>query len=434
MHPGMHTIIQQWLTDVIQYIVYSIGGFNLLSLQRIPQYFIALFLSIKAAGCLTKNNYIKMLATVPCVLSFAFITGPRPSSISCMIFLVAIIILLKADQGNNKILWFLPVLSLLEVNFHASLWPFLFALVLAFCFPPLYMFSKNNYKNVLLPYLKEKMPYLGVIAFMFLAGFINPNGADSVLYLVKSYGVANSLSIRELAKPSLLSSFGLILVFSVLLTAVYLLCHIRHNSIHRMQWHNWYLAAGTTLLGSMHNRNIWICAIGILPLFVSALKEFTDFETLELTNKTYKKYKIVVLGFFAAVSLFVCLTTNYTIKDSGDTPVLAVEYLKQQDEEVILYNHFNNGPYFLFNGYRVYIDARPELYAPSISGSVDIISEYIELFSSAEFDYDAFVEKYGFNYLCVSNDEFMAVYVKCHPEQYERVVEGNGYVLYRTIE
>ena len=79
-------------------------------------------------------------------------------------------------------------------------------------------------------------------------------------------------------------------------------------------------------------------------------------------------------------------------------------------DEVTLYTDFNSGTYFLVDGYRIYYDARPELYASNIAGDEAFLDEAYASWTG-EIDYDDFIESYGFNWFAVTTDRPMDEYL-----------------------
>ncbi len=81
-----------------------------------------------------------------------------------------------------------------------------------------------------------------------------------------------------------------------------------------------------------------------------------------------------------------------------------------------------------FRGYDVYMHAQPELYRKAVNGKKDIYEEYQGLVLEPDFDYEAFVNSYGFNYLCVVKKDPLYTYVR-YNKDYEVVVDSEDYVL-----
>ena len=68
-------------------------------------------------------------------------------------------------------------------------------------------------------------------------------------------------------------------------------------------------------------------------------------------------------GYIAAGTLCILQILNYNPVAAADT---AMVQTLPPTGSVVLYTDFNSGTYFLIEGYKVYYDARPELYSPGL--------------------------------------------------------------------
>lgn len=112
------------------------------------------------------------------------------------------------------------------------------------------------------------------------------------------------------------------------------------------------------------------------------------------------------------------------------TPVKAVEYLdKYAPKDAKIYTGFNNGGYFEWNGYKCFVDARPELYFKSINKKADIFKDYTCLHSGTDASkLKKLLDKYDFDYLCVTNDT-VNTYLATSTD-YNMVLMEDDYTLY----
>ena len=68
----------------------------------------------------------------------------------------------------------------------------------------------------------------------------------------------------------------------------------------------------------------------------------------------------------------------------------------------------------------------------NINGKEDVYTEYAQL-KGGTLEYDAFLEKYEFTHLIVAENTLFDMYLSLN-EGYKECVDGNGYVLYETLE
>ena len=83
-----------------------------------------------------------------------------------------------------------------------------------------------------------------------------------------------------------------------------------------------------------------------------------------------------------------------------------------------------------FHGYKVYLDARPELFQKKINGKEDVYTEYLELTNFENLE--KFVNKYNFSHILVYETDMLAVYLQ-GLDDYEIVVDGDRYYLFEKI-
>ena len=124
---------------------------------------------------------------------------------------------------------------------------------------------------------------------------------------------------------------------------------------------------------------------------------------------------------------------HVTIKDSTTTPVKAVEYLNTiKNEDIVLFTEFGNGAFFEYYDYKVYIDARPELFQKAINGKENIYEEYVCLIKG-ELNIEDFLNKYQFTHLIATKGTVMCGYLTAS-DKYEMIVDGNGYCFFVSQE
>lgn len=119
-------------------------------------------------------------------------------------------------------------------------------------------------------------------------------------------------------------------------------------------------------------------------------------------------------------------------KDNYFTPVKAIKYLDSLDEkpERIL-TGFNNGGYFEWNGYKIFVDARPELYFKELNKKQDLFKDYLTLRNTSSVSkVQRILDKYDFEYLMVSDSDALKIYLDS-TNRYEVAMSGNGYQLYK---
>ena len=124
-------IAHEWLSDVVLYGFYYIGGFQGLVLYPIVLLFFTMFvlyLTIKEK--INDNFIIGFICFYFTGLILAVFSATRPHMFSFLLFALTIYILQQFQEDKNtKLVWFLPLLSMLWVNFHGGSSALLFVMI-----------------------------------------------------------------------------------------------------------------------------------------------------------------------------------------------------------------------------------------------------------------------------------------------------------------
>lgn len=434
VHEGFSTIIQQWIVSLVNFNLYEQFGISSLAVYSYIMYLVDLLLVDKFIRMCTKSMNLRLIL---CALAGLIITNfgvSRPTIVTISVLTLELILLTKYKQTENqKLLFLLPVLAVIEINMHAALWWLVPILTLPYLFPPLTAFIKLK---KFVRHIKAQAGLFIAILVMFPATLINPNGLNGTLYLLKSYSAANSgLKIAELSAPSFMSLSSIGLWFAIAVIGIYL---YKFKGIRDSDWPAAYLAAGTLFLGVMHVRDIWIAMLGIIPL-AGALWNSTEDITGDYTHHetgNSSSWKLKLFSIVGIACMFFCFisdaaATEKTIADSSTAPTLAVEYLNNHNidkNHTSVYTEFNSGAYMELCGFTAYIDARPELFQKIINGKADIYTEYSDLYQG-KIDFSEFINKYNFKYFIVNDGNMLRVYLENNPD-YKMVVDGNEYQMF----
>ena len=436
MHDGFGIIVQQWLFDVLIYGIYAIGGNVGLYWYSLGVMVVAMVLMYRFFGLYSQNKNLKMLLMAACAVIGARYMVARPTSLSFLLCLMAVMVM-ETYRQNRKwpVLLWLPVISLLLINIHASMWPVMFVLLVPFIFfDKLPQVKELGFWKAVVRWIKEwfekwKWALLAIVG-MVLVGFVNPNGIRGMGYLLLSYSSAIQADlIMELQVPEIASGFGILIILSILLLLEYIRRYRKDADFAKV-----YMAVGTIFLAMMHIRDMCFLFFGMTPIVL----EMCGNAWIGLKRKEHKgngPYVALIMChvcLFAFLGLFAVNGGSLEIVDSNTSPVEAVAYLDQYDKDkVVLFTEFNNGAFMEFNDYKAYMDARPELFQEKINGKEDIYTEYLTVHLGTV-DFEEFLEKYQFTHLIVGDGRPLSAYLTAHPS-FACVVDGNGYALFERI-
>ncbi len=131
IHEGMHFVMQQWLAAVIYWAAYDKLGFLGVNLIVIAVYASVVFITYKTCRMLSNGNFIVTITVSTMVSVFLSVfMNQRPYIFFIMIITLELFIL-ESFIATRKLryLLFLPLLSMLQVNLQAAMWPVLFIIL-----------------------------------------------------------------------------------------------------------------------------------------------------------------------------------------------------------------------------------------------------------------------------------------------------------------
>lgn len=399
IHHDFAFIIQQWLSSVLFYLSYSLlGKYGLLILTLLVTGYI-IFISYKLCMLLSDKRYnlsVIITTVMTFLLAYLFITS-RPHIFTFAIIITEMYFLEKYIKENNKkYLYFLPLLSLLEINLHASM----FFMQFAFLLP--YLIDSFRYKiGPLKSEGYKKWPLFIAAIGMLLVGLINPYGIEAITYIFRSYGnvYINSsiLEMHPLVITSYIGKVCLVIIFAI----IFIYMFYRKNNIKTRYF---LLFIGTTYLTfSSYKGLAYLLIGGILPLSYYLKPSFRK----DNTKDKVKLYKYLLNSCcIASVVLLIIIGTNsmtftYAYKEG-------IDYLLDNNKpsDITLYTGFNEGAYPEWMGIKCYMDPRAEVFLKANNGKADIIEEYY-LLQHGEIDVRKFLEKYKFSHLLVPENDYL---------------------------
>lgn len=399
MHTGLHVVVQNWASASLFWIIYSLfKEAGLLLMVVICNFFIC-FLLYKICKLISDNNRVLslLLMLITSVTLASHFIVSRPQILSFILLLSVIYVLeLYIKTDNEKYLIWLPILSLIEVNMHASLWWMIFLFALPYVI--------DSFK---IPYMRtqgyRKKPLFIALIIALLVGFINPYGYKAITFIFSSYGDKYMHAyINELLPFTFHRNTLCMHMFVLTLVTSLIYVFFREGNI-RVRYICLY--CGTLILGLMSVKGFsHFILVSIFPLayFFKDIfpKSFDDVTPgfRKFLNTSYAIFGLIVLCF--ASGLLIYKLDNMKLIHDADT---AMEVLsKHADKEKHhIYSSFNDGGYVEFYGYKPYIDPRAELYLKANNKKFDYFKEYYDLQHNL-LDIEDFVDKYSFDFMLVS--------------------------------
>ena len=441
----MKLVVQQWLYCVYLYVISPLGGFGIIAGILL----VFLLINLVVFRILRVKGVDRISAGLVLFFCFAFsfcgyLLEIRPESVTFLLCVLEIYLIEKyIKTGRAWLLYLLPLLMLLEINLHGSMWvvhyivalPYLFGFVLT----KIINRRKADGKEKAQP-KKNAVHVILTGILMTLMLFVNPYGIDMILYTPRTFlaKTFRYLTVSELGRPDLFSPVGLAIVI-VLAGTVFLVVKkkISYSSLCAVVI---YLVMAVT-----YNRNISYIYLAMF-YFLTELALYLKGPDVNLSLELNRKQKTVgiILSFLAAVSLsvvaykFLFLSGDFLSKN---VPTKIIKYLDENaSKDTVIYTGFNSGNYLEYSGYEnIYVDSRPEIYMEKLNGTYDLLPEYSKYacyvfyseFISDE-EYREYLDRYGFEYLVTDVEMKLRNYLE-RSGDYELVLSDRGYSLYRRV-
>ena len=400
------TIIQQWLCCVVNYTFYSTWGFFGI---KILAYIMAAVLYgafYFLARTFTKQKSFAMgIATVCVCICHQFMTT-RPYALTITLSVLLVIVLKRffsTDKHSvrDTVLFYLAVAGIFIVQANWQISNIVFPMLWICCFIPK---LKDGRKPALDLYA------IGALAVGAVSTLINPNGIYGTLYLVKTLKDVGIFPIAEMDSPAM-KSVSMVCVVAIIILATVLIKKLPLWLI--------FASAGSAISACMYWRCLWMLMIPLVALIT-----MIDHKQVAAAVKLIGAAAIIVYGF---IKIPDAMVYYYVYPEEIKQDVAS--YITGDD--VVLFTDFNTGSYFTFSGFKVYYDARPDIYGPGIAGDKELNSEMAQVISG-DIDYDEFIDKYGFNWFAVNVVDSIDIYLQ-YNDGYENVYDDGFLKIYKAV-
>lgn len=431
IHSDLNFIVQQWLTDVIFYKIYS--NFNICGMYIFITIFYIIIITLLYKICLLISNNKRKLSLFITILATSMVQNmfivSRPHIFDISLLLSELYLLELYIKSNNKnYLLGLPIISILMINLHASLWPMSFVMLLP------YYLGRINTKRTTKENYKLK-PIIVITIIMLLLGLTNPYGIDSITYLFNSYGVDYiNNSVSEMRPLVLENSFMSIIIYTFIFIIIisYYITRTKKLNIRYL-----LLFLGTLYLALSHKRGLMFLGIASIFSLSYNLKDYCQEESNQVKRTLLSEYilPLILLTFFIVITV---TNVEFQYEDSMVLSKVATYLDNNTEKSVKIYTSYDDGSYLEYRGYKCYLDPRAEVFLKSINKKEDILLEYYKL-QSGIINYKEFLNKYNFDYLLLE-DDILETYIE-EEKNYQKVYEiseksyrrKKTYVLYKNI-
>ncbi len=402
IHSDFTYVPQQWLTCVLFYLIYHYFGRIGMMFFLTFLYAFIFYISYKLCYIVSnKRSASTLFSIIICVLLSFLHVRTRPQMFDYIIILLEFIILEKYFRTDNiKYLFFLPILSILLINFHASSFSLLFIFMIPY-FIDTFSFNIFGIRGK----KRKRTPLVLSLIAMLISGFINPYGLDMITYIFRSYGNKFiNLVVNEMKAPVITDKIGFFVYF-VIFSVLFIYFHFKDKQIKARYF---FLTLGTIFMTLLNVKSFSYFVISsFFPLADYLSDYFAKDEEFTIT-KEFKKNYFIAFGFLILITIL-SFIMGYNNKVANNNSIKKIaNYLskeqKKENKKFRVYTNYDNGSYAEFKGLSVYIDPRAEAFLKSNNKKEDIFKEYYML-DYYDSDIEKFLNKYNFDYIIVSDDE-----------------------------
>ena len=408
IHENLVFIPQQWLTDVIFYLIYN--RFNIIGMLILVLIVngLIIFLIYKLSFLLSNKKNISIITSIVIDMIYLIqgIITTRPQMFDIIIFLLELFLLENYIKYKKNIyLYFLPLISLLLINLHASMWLMFFVFLV-----PYYL--EYYYKKIMKEDSYEIKNILIITIISLLIGFINPYTYHSVIYLFNSYGIKEiNKMVGEMMPITIEGAAVVYFIFLFDLLMIYI--NKGNNKIRYI-----LLFLGTFYLSLSHYKGVLYFFIISVVIISNSFYSVKKVKSVNLSILEKLIYNVLIIGLITFISL------NINLVDESKMALKKVtDYLDETtNKNIKLFTGYNEGSYLEYHGYKCYIDPRAEVFLKKNNKKEDIFYEYYNLNKDFE-KIQPFLKKYKFDYLLISKSHDYLLYVIKNDRDYKLVKE-----------
>lgn len=415
LHEGFHFNLEKWASCVTYWLVYSnFGKYGIMALLYLVATVIIL-LFYNFSYMTSKNRKISIISTIVSLSMFClgFIRS-RPQIFSYIIMLIEVTLLEKYRHSNNKkYLFALPLLAIAYMQFHSTMWPVFFIMMLPYIFD----FKDNVFKTKNLE-PEYRVPLVVCFLICLASGVINPYGFGTIEYIFNELTSKWSVSITELQTMDIYNFW----IYGIIFPHLFFYIFMKDIRIPlRYVWFN----IGTFIMGAtaIRNESFYILFGGMSTAYM--------FRNIQLNiNKPKQVYAICSL-----ILIGICLNLFKPI-DDGEffsrtyAKTTLDNFVEQYGTGQRMWTSFHEGAYAEFKGIKAYFDPRVEVFVPKVNGKEDITKEFID-FKSGKITWRELQDKYDFDYWLIDNNFVFKLYMDKDP-MFHEVLSDDLYTIYEV--
>lgn len=435
---GKPWVAHEWLNELIMYKAGNIGCLVImLVIFAILYILMAKMLKLEWKKIFDFKLCYFLLMTV-----FFKVTGPRPYIVS-LVFLAYLVYVLFSylddKKWAQKMIYTLPVLQILWVNFHGGssslIYLFIIGVLLCDLFVKIFKFKPNRWNTFKLEKQQIKTLCL-VLALTILASCLNPFGPKMLLYPFSNMLDSSMTSyILEWNSPSFHNFLGLYIFVMIAFPLFNLILQKKDMKLHEIGFQLMFL-----FMALKSQR--FIGMYGIYSCWNIGKYFFVTDDIYETLKKPFKKFEKPIYYFTCVILVLGTALVGYkqissfnrtgVIDNDGFYSDEAVQKLIELKPER-LYNDYSQGGYLLYklDSYNHAADVKVFSYGLGDVFSKDLLPDTVNLQDLYE-DPKAILDKYNFDYLITTVNHTLHYYLEASND-YELVFSDDMCYIFKKI-
>lgn len=430
-------IAHEWLFGWIIYKISILGMNNIVRLFEIL-FLVTEFFCLYQAGVLKRNEQPTLFYwEVVLVLQFSIYAlqmTARPQYITTVFIALFIFILNKSEHNKYKILYFLPLITVLWTNIHGG--TAVLSYIIIFIYMMCNVFDGNVGKIKFNKAPRKWIIHCGIVFIVTIMSImINPYGYKMLIYPYENMQDGLMLSlIAEWASPDAKNIVTLIFQIIPVLFGVIALVQWRENIkaqdvalffffivlyLRSERFYPFLVVAQTCLVTPY--------AFSLNNLIQNKKKKKESFQYRYINNLC-----IVMLCFLCMVYIVASFAgADYEKnKKNKEIPDLLLNQILQDQPQKIC-NSYGIGGYLLYHNVKVFVDGRYEPYNQN-----GIINDYVTLMHTQDIDeyyhIEEIIQKYNFDAFLISTESVpLLVYLEDNPDKYELCYSDKNWFYYK---
>ncbi len=435
---GKPWVAHEWLNELIMYKAGNIGCLVIMLVIFAVLYILmAKMLKLEWKKIFDFKLCYFLLMTV-----FFKVTGPRPYIVS-LVFLAYLVYVLFSylddKKWAQKMIYTLPVLQILWVNFHGGssslIYLFIIGVLLCDIFVKIFKFKPNRWNTFKLEKQQIKTLCL-VLVLTILASCLNPFGPKMLLYPFSNMLDSSMTSyILEWNSPSFHNFLGLYIFVMIAFPLFNLILQKKDMKLHEIGFQLMFL-----FMALKSQR--FIGMYGIYSCWNIGKYFFVTDDIYETLKKPFKKFEKLIYYFTCVILVLGTALVGYkqissfnrtgVIDNDGFYSDEAVQKLIELKPER-LYNDYSQGGYLLYklDSYNRVDDVKVFSYGLGDVFSKDLLPDTVNLQDLYE-DPKAILDEYNFDYLITTVNHTLHYYLEASND-YELVFSDDMCYIFKKI-